>query len=475
MPTCVSFQSVHGKFVYADPSGHLHALTEQIGNWEKFHAVSLGDGLVAFRSFHGKYIYADRHGGLFAAGDAIGEWERFNFTVNSDRTLSLFSTAHERFVYADPNGQVTSLGTKIGAWERFRITSCEVQLPSCVLLKSSQGKYVTTSTDGRLMATSEEVVDAEAFNVTSIAESIALGSINGKYVYADPAGGVFARGEEVQAWEIFRVVTNSGGTFSLQGAHGKYIYADGHGQLRAAGEKIDALEKFSVSSCSSCPSRDYAIDYSPQRCNWQNGVSTMTCSSTNALECGLRLSSMQSFGAGRYSTRMKAAPGPGTASNFYLYTYGRQNRKNEPWTEIDFEILGEHVGLQTSRIWTNMFVGLGQQFPQFIEVPFDASADFHIYTIDISCCSITWIVDDVEYRRIDLDIDQHPDMIGAIRYANLQVLLSLWGQNRTTGSWQEQGYLDDNTNAFPLKASFQVTQVPMVNTCKSEPGNCQVV
>jgi hypothetical protein len=328
------------------------------------------------------------------------------------------------------------------------------------------------SPNGHLAATSNRSSNWETFKVTKVAEGVAFQSIHSRYVYANAAGDVYAKGEEIQAWEKFQVTTNSDGTISLQSAHGKYVYADLEGQLRAAGEQIGAWEKFSVSSCSSCPSMDFAIDYSPDQCSWQNGVSTMACSSKDGYQCGLRVSSHHSYGAGRFSTRIKAAPGPGIASNFYLYTYGRQNAKDKAWNEIDFEILGEHVGTQSSKIWTNAFFGHGIQFPQFIHVPFDASADFHTYTIDITCCSIVWIVDGITYRRYDLNMNEHPGMIGAIQYADLQVLLSLWGQDRASGNWPEIGYLDDNMKTFPLQASFQVTHLPLTNTCKLAPESC---
>jgi hypothetical protein len=475
MPSCVALQSAHGKFVYADQGGQLHALTENIGEWEKFHVVSLGDTVVALRSIHGKYVFADPQGGIRAQGDEILEWERFNYTANSDRTVSFFSIAQNKFVYADPQGQLHALGTKIGEWEKFRITSCEVNLPSCVFLKSAHGKDVTIDAEGRLIAGSVKGSE-KAFNtkfiVTKLADRIALSTVTGKFVTADPAGGVSANAEAIQAWEKYRVVTNADGTISLQSVHGKYLYADMQGQVLAAGEQIGAWEKFTVSSCSSCESRDYAIDYSQDQCSWQNGVSTMSCPFRNGTECGLRLSSLQSFGGGVFSARIKGASGPGLASNFYLYTYGRDNSKHAPWNEIDFEIIGNKVGAERTMIWTNFFVGFGRQFPQFIEVPFDASADFHTYTLDITCCSITWIVDDVVYRHVDLNMNHHADMIGAIRYSDLQVLLSLWGQTRSSGNWAEMGYLDDNMNAFPRTASFQMTQTPAVNTCKVEAGRC---
>jgi beta-glucanase (GH16 family) len=278
--------------------------------------------------------------------------------------------------------------------------------------------------------------------------------------------------------EQFETTTTPDGAIAFRSSHGKYVFADMQGRLRAVADGVGEWEKFSVISCElpqsvpNCTTEAFAVDYSPERCSWSKAVTTMACTSSAAGECGLRISSNQSFGAGRFSTRMKAAPGPGTATNFYLYTYGRQNSKSDPWNEIDFEVLGKHVGQSGSRLWTNFFVGKGTQFPQWIDVPFNASADFHAYTIEVTCCSISWIVDAVTYRRAEFNMWQHADMTQSIRSSNFQVLLSFWGQNKTSGEWSDIGYLDDNMNAFPIYASYQGLNLPAANTCSEATSSC---
>jgi hypothetical protein len=475
----VSLQSIHGKFIYADQAGQVFALTENIGNYEKFFVTTLDDGTYALRSFQGKYIYADPVGGVYAKGDAVQAWEKFDATWNVDGSVSLLSIAHQKYVYADFQGRIKAVSSEIGEWERFTVTSCEARLPTCVFLKGIHGKYVMATPNGDLAAASNTSREWETFKVVIAGESVAFKSVHGTYVYADPDGGMFAKGKAINAWEQFQVTKNPDETISLRSAHGKYVYADPKGQLRAVATEIGNWEKFSIRSCEQhmlegnlCRSNALRVDYSPEQCNASDDITTMACRSTDTFKCGLRLSSNNKFGAGRFQTHMKAATGPGTASNFYLYTYGRDNGKAEPWNEIDFEVLGQHVGPLHSRIWTNFFVGHGTQFPEFISVPFDASADFHTYTIEVSCCSITWIVDGNTYRHVDLNTHQHRDMIDTIRSADFQVLLSFWGQNRTSGDWSEIGYLDDNRNEFPLEASFQGLELPSTNSCKDVAAKC---
>eukprot|EP00959_Pyramimonas_sp_CCMP1952_P093511 1956932-Pyramimonas_sp.AAC.1 len=71
----------------------------------------------------------------------------------------------------------------------------------------------------------------------------------------------------------------------------------------------------------------------------------MTCPSTDAADCGSRLSSRASVGVGQYTTTMTAARGAGVATTFFLDSYGRQNNRNIPWSEIDFEVLGKQAGV----------------------------------------------------------------------------------------------------------------------------------
>merc|ERR1712125_280691 len=51
LPRCVSLQSSHGKYVYADFGGEVRAVSDKIGDWEKFTVVQLS-AVIALRSIH---------------------------------------------------------------------------------------------------------------------------------------------------------------------------------------------------------------------------------------------------------------------------------------------------------------------------------------------------------------------------------------------------------------------------------------
>merc|ERR1712048_103368 len=160
---------------------------------------------------------------------------------------------------------------------------------------------------------------------------------------------------------------------------------------------------------------------------------------------------------GRYSVDMKAAPGSGTATNFYLFTHGRQNDRSQPWNEIDFELLGGQAGSNSCQIWTNFFIDHGRQSGKAITVPFDTQADYHTYTLDVSKSAIKWIVDGQMIRMVD--IGGFHDMVSTIVSGQFQVILSLWGRDRTGGSWAAMGFLEDNTHEFPLIGFFKHVQL----------------
>jgi endo-1,3-1,4-beta-glycanase ExoK len=90
------------------------------------------------------------------------------------------------------------------------------------------------------------------------------------------------------------------------------------------------------------------------------------------------------YGYGKFETRMKAAPGSGVVTAFFIYN-------GSPWHEIDIEILGKN----TWQMQTNYFTdGVGGH-ETYINLWFDAAAGYHNYAIVWEPGSIKWYVDDV--------------------------------------------------------------------------------
>lgn len=111
-------------------------------------------------------------------------------------------------------------------------------------------------------------------------------------------------------------------------------------------------------------------------------------------------SSKHCFLFGRFEINMKVSKAEGIVSAFFLH-------RNNPWQEIDIEILGN----DTSKLLTNVYFnpginGTGLNYgnrgtPILIDLGFDASEDYHSYAIEWEPYEIRWYVDNkLIHKRI---------------------------------------------------------------------------
>lgn len=122
---------------------------------------------------------------------------------------------------------------------------------------------------------------------------------------------------------------------------------------------------------------------------------------------GASYKSRDLYGYGRYDAVMKAARGSGVVTGFYTYTgpvYG------DPHDEIDFEFLGKNPRL----LHLNYFVAGEAKLKRTVELPFDASEDFHLYTFEWRPGEIVWSVDGEELFRISGAPEEMPVHPGKI-------------------------------------------------------------
>jgi len=209
-----------------------------------------------------------------------------------------------------------------------------------------------------------------------------------------------------------------------------------------------------------CTNAGWTDAYSPERCHVSGDKAVVQCLDKSGPQCGMRMESTFNSGMGLHSMGIKAAPGPGVVTTFYLSNNGGLYDKSctEPWVELDYEIMGNQVG-PTSRIWTNMFTGTCQEHWEWIEVPFDVSAGYHTYAFDITEDSVSWLVDGEVYRTEP--IAQYTDVRGAAQSSAFREFVSVWGKSSSEpgeGIPEFQnglGKLDDNPNNFPLLAGFE--------------------
>ncbi|MDE5584582.1 MAG: glycoside hydrolase family 16 protein [Ruminococcus sp.] len=135
---------------------------------------------------------------------------------------------------------------------------------------------------------------------------------------------------------------------------------------------------------------------------------------------------------GYYETSMQAIKNDGVVSSFFTYTGPSDNN---PWDEIDIEILGKDTTKVQFNYYTN---GVGNHEYMY-DLGFDASEGFHTYGFDWQRDYIAWYVDGKEVYRAT---DNIPSTAG-------KIMMNVWPG---TG-------VDEWLNAFngktPLTAKYQ--------------------
>lgn len=128
--------------------------------------------------------------------------------------------------------------------------------------------------------------------------------------------------------------------------------------------------------------------------------------------------SARSFGYGRFEAEIKAAVGPGVVTGFFLH-------RSAPRQEIDVELAGIDPRIMLVNVYFNpgdegtaMAYGY-RGAPYRIDLDFDATQDFHRYTIDWRPGLITWSVDGkIVHGRVGWDPTPIPHL-PMVLYGNL--------------------------------------------------------
>ena len=118
----------------------------------------------------------------------------------------------------------------------------------------------------------------------------------------------------------------------------------------------------------------------------------------DVIESGLRpyrsgaFASARSFTHGRFEAEIRAAPGSGLITGFFLH-------RDAPRQEIDIEFAGADPRRMLANVYFNpgddgTAMGFGYRgSPCRIDLGFDATADFHLYAIDWRPHCVSWLVD----------------------------------------------------------------------------------
>lgn len=138
------------------------------------------------------------------------------------------------------------------------------------------------------------------------------------------------------------------------------------------------------------------------------------------------------YSYGYYETSMKAIKNNGVVSSFFTYTGPSDNN---PWDEIDIEVLGK----DTTKVQFNYYTNGTGNHEYMYDLGFDASEDFHTYGFDWQPDSITWYVDGKEAYKATSSIPSTPG----------KIMMNVW-PGTGVDSWLNA--YDGNT---PLTAQYE--------------------
>lgn len=138
------------------------------------------------------------------------------------------------------------------------------------------------------------------------------------------------------------------------------------------------------------------------------------------------------YGYGMYECSMQPAKNDGVVSSFFTYT-GESD--NNPWDEIDIEILGK----DTTKVQFNYFTNGQGNHEYTYDLGFDASEGYHTYGFDWQPDHITWYVDGKAVYTANQNIPSTPG----------KIMMNLW-----PGIGVDEWLKPFNGNV-PLEAHYQ--------------------
>lgn len=150
--------------------------------------------------------------------------------------------------------------------------------------------------------------------------------------------------------------------------------------------------------------------------------------------------SNQSYLYGRFEMKIKAAPGSGQLSTFFLYR-NESELNTTLWQEIDIEIFGKQTNTFQSNVIIEKVEGTRLQTPVVHTTIPSLSDDFHTYVLEWTPDSITWYLDDVLLRTEKVNA-LFCNAAMSIRFNHWATNLTSWAGTFDTSVLPQYQYVD---------------------------------
>eukprot|EP00933_Yihiella_yeosuensis_P064779 TRINITY_DN6829_c0_g1_i3.p1 TRINITY_DN6829_c0_g1~~TRINITY_DN6829_c0_g1_i3.p1 ORF type:complete len:951 (+),score=151.03 TRINITY_DN6829_c0_g1_i3:300-3152(+) len=145
-PNSVSFRSWKGTYLTASMDGNMNGLGEAFDAGAVFELIRNGDGTIALVAQNGKYVKAEPGGHLSATADELEDWEKFRIvnSTSNDGKVGLKSF-HGLFVAVEANGLPLANRPQIDLWEEFVMLNRSGSTPQ----QASRSHEPALATNGR--------------------------------------------------------------------------------------------------------------------------------------------------------------------------------------------------------------------------------------------------------------------------------------------------------------------------------------
>jgi len=235
LPSKIMLKSFHGKYVAAEPSGHMVANRNWADDWEKFDVLPKGTATVALRSFHGKFVSANANG-MMRNTERSSDSDDTSFEVTFAASGALvLKSFHGKYVSAHAwTSALTADKKDFDDWEEFEVIDLADRWPSYLSIKSAQGLYLRGYPDGHVAADGWWPLDSwERFGIThNVDGTVSLRCDHGEYISVQPDGSLHTR-KQSEGTEKFAVTHLDDGNFTMQDHTGRYLWSSRNGALNA--------------------------------------------------------------------------------------------------------------------------------------------------------------------------------------------------------------------------------------------------